>query len=329
MLGIISAVAAIAVTALITAWIRWGLEWRDIWSISLYRGANPLQLQVDPKVGDRPVLQASDVTDVRARFVADPFLLHRDRTWYLFFEVYDETVHRGIIAVATSTDRIHWSYDRVVLREPFHLSYPYVFEVDGAVFMIPESGAAGSVRLYKAVQFPYVWEHQRDLLNGEFYDSSVIELEQRWWLFTMDATESLRLFSADALSGSWTEHPSSPIVPRSRQTARPGGRLTVYNDTLYRFAQNGLPTYGTSIRVFQILKLTPNSYSEQEITDRTAPLRGSGIGWNATGMHHVDAQELVSGGWMASVDGNRQRRVWNWRRGACELQRRIIGRIRH
>ena len=38
----------------------------------------------------------------------------------------------------------------IVLAEPFHLSYPYVFEWQGSHYMIPESGAAKSVRLYRA-----------------------------------------------------------------------------------------------------------------------------------------------------------------------------------
>jgi hypothetical protein len=34
----------------------------------------------------------------------------------------------GEIGLATSEDGLKWDYKQVVLNEPFHLSYPYVFE---------------------------------------------------------------------------------------------------------------------------------------------------------------------------------------------------------
>ena len=51
----------------------------------------------------------------------------------------------------TCTDDLsHWSDPVVVLEENFHLSYPYVFEESGNVYMIPETSDVGDIRLYKA-----------------------------------------------------------------------------------------------------------------------------------------------------------------------------------
>jgi hypothetical protein len=315
--------ALLGALALAIIWLRLSIEVQDVWSIALYAGPDPFRLVPHPAIGDRPILRAADVTDAKARFVADPFLWRSQDRWHLLFEVYDETVRRGVIAVADSIDGVRWSYDRVVLREPFHLSYPYIFEDAGELYMIPESGEAQAVRLYRAPRFPHEWRHEATLLEGTFFDASPFKHEGHWWMFAMDATHSLRLFGAPQLHGPWQEHPCSPVVVRDRKVGRPGGRVLEYEGALYRFAQDGEPTYGSSVRVLRISKLTATEYAETQVAGNPM-LRGAGAGWNATGMHHIDACRDGEG-WIASVDGNRQRRVWNWRLGARLLQRKIAG----
>ena len=61
----------------------------------------------------------------------------------------------------------------------------------------------------------------------------------------------------------------------------------------------------------------------REVEAQAQPLLGAGHGWNATGMHHADVQ-AIPGGWLASVDGNQQRRVFNWRAGARRVQRQVL-----
>ena len=53
-----------------------------------------------------------------------------------------------------------------VLDLPHHLSYPFVFEEDGEVWMIPESCAAGTIDLYRATAFPGGWVHEARLVDG-------------------------------------------------------------------------------------------------------------------------------------------------------------------
>ena len=60
----------------------------------------------------------------------------------------------GDIGLAVSDDGINWSYKQIVLDEPFHMSYPYVFKWQEDFYMIPESQEANSVRLYRALDFP-------------------------------------------------------------------------------------------------------------------------------------------------------------------------------
>src|ERR1044071_7161115 len=86
-----------------------------------------------------PVLSAENVSDIQAEFLADPFMTKIQDTWHMFFEVMNERTQKGEIGWAASRDGLQWDYQRTVLTEPFHLSYPYVFQAGREYFMIPES----------------------------------------------------------------------------------------------------------------------------------------------------------------------------------------------
>jgi hypothetical protein len=277
-----------------------------VWSIALYGGRSPFDLAPLPAVAN-PVLTRAQVTDVPAVFVADPFMLRSGTTWYMFFEVMNWRANKGEIGLATSNDGTTWTYQQIVLSEPFHLSYPYVFEWLGDYYMIPESYQAGSIRLYKAAKFPTIWSLAHILLEGDYLvDASVLRHQGKWWLFTETNPEgkhdTLRLFHADDLPGPWQEHPLSPVVNGNERLARPAGRVLTYDDKVIRFAQDCSPAYGTQVRAFEVAELTPSTYRESEA--RLSPVLSPGSGgWNAGGMHHIDAHAVSDGNWLACVDG--------------------------
>src|SRR5690242_15498544 len=153
------------------------------WSIGIYFGDSPFSF-ARAQCARNPVIKASDVSDVDADFVADPFMIKRDHKWYMFFEVFNRQKNIGQIGMADSRDALRWNYRQIVLSEPFHLSYPYVFSWNREVFMVPETLGAGTVRLYRGAPFPNVWIPVEDLLIGEFADSSFLYFDSRWWMFT-------------------------------------------------------------------------------------------------------------------------------------------------
>lgn len=281
-----------------------------VWSIGIRTGPSPWSLEPSP--GDSPVLTASDVTDVPATSVADPFLLHRDDRWHLFFEVDDWLARKGAIGMATSDDGRRWQYEQIVLAEPFHLSYPCVFEHGGDVWMIPETAQAEAVRLYRGRRFPDDWEHVADLLTGEpFADATPFRHDGRWWMFaetSRDLHDTLRLFMAEDLAGPWREHPQSPVVCGDPSQARPAGPVIVADGRIVRVAQNCNPAYGTDVRGLEILALSPHDYAERPLAAN--PLLGpSRRGWHADGMHHLSMARCPDGSWLAAVDGWRLERT--------------------
>jgi hypothetical protein len=257
-----------------------------------------------PVPGINPVLTASDVTDSPAAFVADPFLIHKDGLWYMFFEVWTGW---GVISVATSVDGHDWTYDRVVLREDHHISYPCVFGYDDGsgeqYYMVVESSANQTVPLYKSVSFPYQWSRVAILASGrEFADPTIFRWNGTWWMFVSRASnDACYLYYSDHLESGWLEHPRSPIAS-GRGVSRPAGRTMVIDGTrVLRLAQKCDIQYGEAVRVFEVDALTRTAYAEHEIPD--SPILGaSGQGWNAEGMHQCD--ECWTGtSWLAAVDG--------------------------
>jgi hypothetical protein len=283
-----------------------------VFSIGIYTGESPLNLRPAPNVRN-PVLTRESVSDVPAVYVADPFMVQDGDAWHMFLEVLNGETGRGEIALASSQDARHWTYRHIVLREPFHLSYPYVFRWENDYYMIPESYQANSVRLYKATRFPSEWSFATELLTGEgFEDSSIFRFNDRWWLFNDLAQPpyyagTLRLYSSDHLINGWAEHPQSPIVSNDPHIARPAGRVLIWNDRVIRFTQDCAPVYGIQVRAFELTELTTSAYHERELTPSPI-LQSSGKGWNESGMHHLDPHLQKDGSWLACVDG------WHWNR---------------
>jgi hypothetical protein len=278
----------------------------SLWSIAIYTGKTPLELS--PSVAaENPVLTADSVHDIAAEFVADPFMTRVDGLWHLFCEVKNRSTKLGEIGLATSTDGIDWTYRHTVLREPFHLSYPQVFEWGETYWMVPETLALNAVTLYRSTDFPTRWERVQTLLPGMFADPTLFRHEGYWWMFACPNPyrhDTLSLFYARELEGPWQPHSANPLLACAPDRARQGGPVTRWNNRLIRYAQDCLPVYGTRLRAFEITEINQMRYAEQEVAESPVLTPDTVEGaWNRTGMHHADPHQLADSTWIACVDG--------------------------
>ncbi len=276
-----------------------------IWSIGIYDLKDDgRSLILDGRDGN-PVLTAADIKDMPARFVADPFLIQEQGKFYLFFEVLG--VDRGVVGLATGTDGRHWRYEHIVLEEPFHLSYPNVFKWKDDYYLVPESVAVNSVRLYKSTHFPDGWHFIKPIIAGRaLVDSTVLIHGGLLWLFSSSPdNQNLYLFYAAHPEGPWHEHPRSPIVRGNSRDARPAGNILDTGKRLIRFSQDDEVSYGKAVRGFEIVTLTRDEYRERPLENNPL-LKDEGAGWNAAGMHQISACPVSSGRWIAAVDGKRR-----------------------
>ena len=117
-------------------------------------------------------------------FLADPFGLWRDGYLYLFAEAYDYRTRRGNIVAWKLDADLNVLEHRTVLDEPWHLSYPNVFEADGEIWMLPEGYKSGTLSLYRAVEFPWRWEKESGFsFPCAAIDPSPLYADGRWWMF--------------------------------------------------------------------------------------------------------------------------------------------------
>lgn len=275
------------------------------WSIGIYLGDSPFDLY-DPYTINNPVLSGKDVTDVNAKYVADPFLIKKNGVYNMFFEVFNRQTGHGDIGFAQSSDGVTWEYKNIIIDENFHLSYPYVFSFDNNIYLIPESHQDLSIRVYKSVSFPTKWEYLGNILSGYHYvDPSIFRYNKKWWLFVSNTqNDILNLYYSETLLGNWKPHPMNPIIKFDKNIARPGGRVINYNGRIYRLTQDDYPTYGNQVYSFEIVELSENTYNEKMVSENPI-VKKTGDGWNAVGMHHVDLHNLGKS-WIAAVDGKMQ-----------------------
>lgn len=270
------------------------------WAIGIFSGKSPFHLT---SINDtQPVLTARDVNDMPATFVADPFIIKHNQRYYMFFEVYNRSSLKGEIAYASSSDGINWKYEKCILKEKYHLSYPYVFKWNQEFYMIPESIFNHSVKLYRATNFPADWVLEKILLKGNYQDSSIFYHDNYWWLFAAESNDCLRLFFSEKLTGPWQKHPTNPLIRGNPHIARPGGRIIAYNNKIIRFAQDTSPFYGKKVYAVEIQELSTNAYSEKSISPE-AILQPGEQGWNSAGMHTIDPLQIGENEWLAAVDG--------------------------
>lgn len=254
-------------------------------------------------------LSKNDVKDVQATFVADPFLFNRKGKWYMFMEVLNKKRKLGEIGLAVSDDGLKWNYKSIVLRESFHVSYPYIFEHQKEVWMIPETGMDNCVRLYRAIDFPINWKLEKKLLEGKYYkDASVFFHEETWWMFVAcNKSSDLLLYFSKDLMGPWELHPGSPVVYSQPQKARCAGRVINTDGKLIRFGQDCEHEYGKLVSAFCVESLDKKNYKEIPLGDSPI-LYHSGNSWRAEGMHHLDLHYLPDNSYLAAVDGWKRKR---------------------
>ncbi|HET9576899.1 MAG TPA: hypothetical protein VFP44_03675 [Usitatibacter sp.] len=203
-------------------------------------------------------------------FWADPFPIQVNGRNYIFFEELPLGASKAHISVVEVDRDGHASKPVKVLERDYHLSYPFLVEDEGRLYMIPETANNRTIEIYRCVDFPTRWKLERVLLKDVFCADTTLHRDgDRWWMFTnaahqgADVNDELCIYSSDRLLGEWEPHRRNPVKSDVR-SARPAGRLFWQNDRLYRPGQIGAPHYGAGIALHRVTRLTRDEYVEQE-----------------------------------------------------------------
>lgn len=206
-------------------------------------------------------------------FQADSFLFVKGEELFLFYEL-QHWDNPGYIVMTKTSDLKTWTKPVIVLQEPFHLSFPYVFEDNGSIYMVPESQESDSIRLYQANDSLTSFTFVRTLLKKEreeglhynLNDSHIYKQEGKYYLFTSYQKDWMyyqELYvTEDLLNGTFVRHPQSPICT-SNEYGRNGGSLIQYGNKLLRVTQDCHQNYGDNISLMEVTQLDEQHYQEQ------------------------------------------------------------------
>lgn len=261
---------------------------KDIWRCGV------IQQPLADLLGDRALADADvrwiDV-DRDFTFLADPFAWQDGITLNVFAEFYDYRSRKGVIELI-SFDAEGRQADRVpCLSEPWHLSYPFVFEGEGSVWMLPEAHRSGRLTLYRMGANAADWVAECIIsLDAVPVDASPLWHGGRWWLFYSPANckatrmGHLHVAWAERLSGPWTPHPGNPVRV-DPSSARPGGTPVVIGERIMLPVQDCATTYGGAVRPLWIDCLDEVSFVAQV---------GDALPLPATAVPYIDGMHTLS-----------------------------------
>ena len=233
----------------------------------------------------------------RSAYFADPFVISTEKDTYIFFESYSYKLGKGRIEMVRRSN--NYEKPQVVLEEPFHLSYPFVFEHDGCVYCLPECHQSNGIRLYRFDEKESKMELECILLEHiQAIDPTLVYQEGQWNLFfTQKDQPSVKLYRyvAHDLKGPYQPCLANPIKVDCAD-ARMAGAFIRWKDQLFRPAQECVRYYGTAVGLNRVDVFNSNSY-EESLAERIEPFVQSKFG---KGLHTLNGNDQVT-----VIDGKR------------------------
>lgn len=285
----------------------------DIWRPGIVR-ATILEIVSSPNPQTLPVVWFPEQRDFS--YLADPFGVWRDGYLHVFAEIYDYRSKRGAIRRLTFDRKLALIDSAPALVPDYHVSYPFIIEHGGEIYMLPEAHQSGKLTLYRAHNFPDQWQPVCDLLAVPAIDPSVIFFDGLWWLFyalpgaDRHAERALYVASAEKLTGPWHPHPMNP-VRLDMTSSRPGGTPFVYDGRIVLPTQNCVYRYGESINLLRMTTLTPQTCSTEVIKSLSSE---NFSGSNSEGFHTFAACGEVTLIDSRRIDHSLKRGWINWQR---------------
>ena len=259
----------------------------NVWSISYSKDSMP----------GTSLWRYRDVPNPKNSYLADPFVITHGKRTVIFVEQFIIGEKKGVIA-AVDVSSPKELFLGPVLIEPFHLSFPFVFEVESNLYMIPETAEIKEIRLYKCCEFPGKWQYHKTLIKEiDAADTMVFNDSGMWFMLPNvcsanqgDHDSELHIFyTPDMFKYDWIPINSGNPVIFDSQKARNGG-FFYFDSTLYRVNQiHSGSTYGKSFAINRVEKLTPDGYKEVQIQTVGPYFKKNGLN-----THHYNSNLEVS-----------------------------------
>lgn len=189
------------------------------------------------------------------RFFADPFLIKQDDDYYyILCEEYPFRTEKGVISLLKIDKKSFYLVDKkVVIEEPFHLSFPFC-EENGS-FIIPESVAANETYIYS-----FDLEKMEVTGKTKLLDIGLIDgVYYKDYLFaSKHVNPKLDLYAFKKIENIYRPCCEDKPVVTSLKYSRSAGRFFVFGNELYRPTQDCVERYGKRIQITKINEIKDN-----------------------------------------------------------------------
>ncbi len=204
-------------------------------------------------------------------YYADPFVRDDGERRWLFAEDYVAALDRGRLVAMEVFPDLSTGPARVVIDAPTHRSFPFLFEIDGVLHMIPESAEDRTVDLWRSDAMPDRWRLVRRLLwDVDMVDTVAFRRAGLWWLVGSRADPAggrcLTVFSTDdLLAAPLRRHPVSDLgidAGAPHGSGRNAGPTIDHDGRLLRVVQASTDHYGQGARVLELVELDAERWRE-------------------------------------------------------------------
>lgn len=214
-------------------------------------------------------------------YYADGFAMKDAERLLLLFEDYTYKTRKGHISGVWFNERDYtFSETFPVLKEPWHLSYPFIFKYQGVTYCLPECKDRKNVELYRLDMVTLKMIHVRTLIpNLEAVDPTLIFHQNHWYLFFTAGYATnveLHIWHAENLEDEFVPHVLNP-VKSNVSNSRPAGPLFYLDGKLYRPSQDCSRSYGGRVIINEVKILSEDSFLEITVNVLEPPPKFEGL----------------------------------------------------
>lgn len=239
------------------------------------------------------------------RFFADPFLLSADENEIkVLVEDFPYYHKRGMISLLTIDRKTYELTDKkVILKQPFHLSYPFIFRnSDGSVkWVAPEASQSGKLSRYEMNPQTEMLEKCQVLQDEPVLDSTILKHNGKYWLFCTKrgakSNQDLYVYYADIPEGPWIPHTQNPVI-QDLTKARPAGNFAKIGNSIFRLAQKCDLMYGEAVTVSRVTLLSETEFKDEYVKQISAKRDNYSKGFHT--LNGIDGNDITV------VDGVRE-----------------------
>ncbi len=233
----------------------------EIWCVAIRKNENDGESILNGT--EKPFIV---LPNTKSMWCADPFLFEKEGRLYVFFEVLDYMKRKGLLGYREVTES-GFGDIKVIYEGDSHLSFPFIYEENGTVYIIPESFHSSKLFRLKCTEFPDSWEIDKTFTEDKLVDTVMLERNGTRYYISQRVEEADVFNRVDLFyeeNGELKECAANP-VKLDLADSRGAGKVFEHNGELIRPSQDCSASYGSALYFNRITRLDKNGYEETPV----------------------------------------------------------------